>query len=292
LDPEDTYRMKDYNIPSSHSGEVRVRTLVPTAFDSDKEHKYPLLIFMHGGGMAAGSIRMEDYRMRNLCVRLNMSVVNVDYRLAPEYPFPTAINDCYSALKWVRRPFLSSSEPMHNADLLSASIQNVVVGGTSSGANLAAVLAQRASQDEFFALHNARLKGQILCMPMLCHPDAYPHEFKPYLRSFRSPKFVNGDGMITEESQRRSYRPIANPEISPLLFADRKSLPPLVAMVSGVDPTCDEGLLHERLVREAGVRTKLYTYPGAPHVHYYCWPTLKASMQALEDTHAGIQWLL
>lgn len=62
LDAEDTYRMKDYNIPSSHGGEVRVRTLVPTAFDSDKEHKYPLLIFMHGGGkLSAGFLHSPSF---------------------------------------------------------------------------------------------------------------------------------------------------------------------------------------------------------------------------------------
>ncbi|EIM86735.1 uncharacterized protein STEHIDRAFT_168663 [Stereum hirsutum FP-91666 SS1] len=283
---EGTYRVEDHAIAVDGT-EITARTLVPTPHGAEGRQKYPLLVFMHGGGFFAGSVRMEDHRLRHLCVDLKMSIVNVEYRLAPEHQYPVNLNDCYEALKWA----------VTNAELLCASPRHagLIVGGTSAGGNLAAALTQRAVSDPFFVKNGIQITGQLLFMPTLLHPDVRPEEFKPYLDSrptdlYRDEAITNMD--LIHGCYDMHQGPPADPEVSPLLFPNRTSLPPLVIFVSGLDPLSEECLLYERLLRQAGVSTKVFVYAGVPHAHFLTFPGLKASAELFEDTKIGIRWLL
>ncbi|KAI0946573.1 hypothetical protein AcW1_010003 [Taiwanofungus camphoratus] len=143
-------------------------------------------------GWIFGTLDMDDYSLRILCVDLQICIVNVEYRrvvahlfsqpksitgvnlcrLAPEHSFPTGLNDCYAALKWTS----------NNQRLLSGSSSiGFLLGGQSAGSNLAAVIARRARDDPFFAKH--RITGHILQIPVVLHADAYPEEYKSELLS-------------------------------------------------------------------------------------------------------------
>lgn len=157
-------------------------------------------------GWSVGSVELDDYFLRQLSVDLKLSTVNIEYRyahdlmlrrgthshqpcrLAPEHPFPTAVNDCLAALKWVSTyipprvclPFLipiPHLQVVQNTELLKADLKKgFLVGGQSAGGNLAAVLAHETLADPFFAGPGRQLTGQVLREPLLIHPDAYPAE--------------------------------------------------------------------------------------------------------------------
>ncbi|KAL6303667.1 Alpha/Beta hydrolase protein [Sparassis latifolia] len=125
-------RVVDHKVPVE-AGEITVRSLVPSA--ATKGKTFPLLVWFHGGGFTFGDLNNDDYRLRILCVKLQLAVVNVEYRLAPEHPYPVPWNDAYTATKWAAE----------NASLLSASLdEGFIVAGLSAGANLAGYIAHRA----------------------------------------------------------------------------------------------------------------------------------------------------
>jgi len=120
---------------------------------------------------------MDDTYMRRLCVDLQISILNVQYRLAPEFPFPTGINDAYAALKWAAE---------NTSQLSSSPSKGFIVGGLSAGGNFTAVLSRRARDDPFF--EGRQLTGQLLQVPVIIHPSAYPEEYKAELNSFEQLK--------------------------------------------------------------------------------------------------------
>ncbi|KAI0057883.1 alpha/beta-hydrolase [Artomyces pyxidatus] len=175
LPDESKYRVEDHKVPSD-SGGIRVRVVIPAG---GAEATYPLVVWIHGGGWVVGNIDQDDYFTRVLSVELQATIVNVEYRLAPQNPFPAGLNDCYAAVKWVRPSpcflpiFISRLQAASNADRLSVSLQKgFVVGGQSAGANLSAVIAHRALADPFF--RDKPLTGQHLSVPPTLRYEAYP----------------------------------------------------------------------------------------------------------------------
>ncbi|KAI0030939.1 Alpha/Beta hydrolase protein [Vararia minispora EC-137] len=250
---------------------------------SDVEPKsvFPLLVYFHGGGFITGSIEENDFRLQMLCVEHQISILNVDYRLAPEYPFPVPMDDCMAAMKWA----------IANPSLLSTDVRKgLIVMGTSAGAQLATVTALRARDDGFFA--EARLTGQILQIPMTCHPDAYPEKYSDQLLSLQqnanAPK-------LTAREVRFAWKLLKGPPsdlyTSPLL-APLHRLPPTFLQVTGLDPLRDDGLVYERLLREAGVKTMLQIYPGVPHTFEITYPEIAAAKKYKEDLDEGLRWVL
>ncbi|OCH92006.1 hypothetical protein OBBRIDRAFT_791755 [Obba rivulosa] len=280
LPPESEYRVQDYQIPVE-DGEVTVRCLAPTPAGQENE-TFPLLFWTHGGGWRFGGLDMDDLNLRAVCVEFQIAVVNVDYRLAPEYPFPTGLNDAYAGMKWAT----------NNASLLSADLsKGFLIGGTSAGGNLAAVMAHRAQHDPFF--EGRRVTGQLLQIPVTCHPDAYPEKYKDELLSFET---VGDPRLVTGEHLRVSYKnygaPATDPECSPLLYPSHKGLPPAFLQVCGTDPLRDEALLYERLLREDGVKTKLEVYPGVGHGFHGQAAETKSAKKFAQDFKDGLKWLL
>ncbi|KAJ7473591.1 Alpha/Beta hydrolase protein [Mycena galericulata] len=279
--PKDTeYHISDHQLDVV-GGTIRVRSLVPVAKEGSHQ-TYPLMVWLHGGGWMIGNIELDDYQLRTICVELQISILNVEYRLAPEHPHPTGLNDCYSALKWAA----------NSASLLSADLQKgFLLCGLSAGGNLAAIVAHRARDDPFFK--NKKLTGQLLQVPPVVHPDAVPEKYKSRLLSFEqnkdAPLMTAKDGLLCYHLLGGSP---TDPEVSPLLYPSHAGLPPAFIQVCGLDPLRDDGLLYEALLREDGVETQIIAYPGVPHGFQVLLPGLKMAKKWEQDFKAGIRFLL
>ncbi|CCM02387.1 uncharacterized protein FIBRA_04483 [Fibroporia radiculosa] len=280
LPPESKYRVRDHQIPVD-GGEIAIRCVIPTPSGNEDE-VFPLMLWIHGGGSITGSLDTDDFYLRDLSVDLQISIVNVDYRLAPEHPFPNGLNDCYAALKWA----------VENAPLLSASLaKGFIVGGQSSGANFTAVLAHRVRDDPFFA--DRPLSGHILQYPTIVHPEAVPEKYKSELLSTETEKdapfFTTANiHFIARLAKAEPF----NPECSPLLYPSHKGLPPAYIQVCGWDPVRDECLLYEKVLREDRVATKLDVYPGVPHAFAAMFPSISLAVKHDKDLRQAIRWLL
>jgi len=277
LPKETEYRLADHHVDVA-DGKILVRSLVPTS----KEGSYPLMVWMHGGGWATGNVDMDDYQLRAICVEHQISILNVEYRLAPEHPHPTGLNDSYSVLKWA-----AGSPELFSADLR----KGFIVGGFSAGGHLATVMAHRARDDPFF--QDKPLTGQLLHAPALVHPDAVPEKHQLSLLSYEQNKHIP---FLPRESIVWSYNQLGgtptDPEVSPLLYQSHKGLVPTVIQVCGLDPLRDEDLLYGRLLQDEGVKTRTTTYPGVPHAFQYVFPAFKIAVKWAEDYRAGLRWLL
>ncbi|KAL4242887.1 AB hydrolase superfamily protein [Abortiporus biennis] len=227
---------------------------------------------------------MDDF-LRPTVVKLQVVLISVDYRLAPEFPFPTGLNDSYAALKWA----------LENAAVLKIyPSKGVLVGGASSGANFAGAIALRARDDHFFKQPGFSVTGQVLRVPSVVHPGAdIPEEYKKELLSMEQ----NKDVPILNKSdilQIIEYyqAPPNDPDISILLAPSHSGLPPAFFQIAGYDTLRDEGILYEKVLKESGVQTKIEIYPGVPHGGPSPFPHLPAATKCANDFDKGLEWLL
>lgn len=206
------------------------------------------MLWMHGGGFVLGRPEMDDVRVSGLAAALGIAVVSTRYRLAPEHPFPAALDDCQAAWHWLQ----------DNAALLGVDPGRVVVGGNSAGAGLAAALVQR--------LHDAggrQPAGQLLVYPMLDdRTGADPSQDS--VRHLAWTALSNRTGWS-------SYLdgPPGRPDVPeyavPARRADLSGLPPAWIGVGSEDLFVDECRTYAARLQEAGVPTELVVVDGAPH---------------------------
>ncbi|KAI0708768.1 Alpha/Beta hydrolase protein [Cerioporus squamosus] len=262
-------------------GEITIRYVRPAAGDGDT---FPVLVWFHGGGWMLGDIDSDDAHLRTICVELNIAVVNVDYRLAPEYPFPIPFEDSYTALEWVVN---------HASELKIDLKKGFLVGGDSAGANMSAAITIKAREDPLFREYP--LTGQYLREPTVLHHGAVPEKYQDEIRSFSE---FTSTPILNTESMHRFLNVYAPPtsardeRVSPLLAGSHAGLPPAFIQVQELDPLRDEGILYEKLLRQAGVPTKVILYPGCFHAFHYCFPHIAAAVKLDRDAREGIKWLL
>ena len=205
----------------------------------------PLLVFFHGGGWVYGDLDSHDPPCRFLAERSGVRVLSVDYRLAPEHPFPAAYDDVVAAYRWVTE----------NAASLGADVSRLGVGGDSAGGNLAAVTAIEAART-----------GLPLAFQLLVYPGTDATQHTESRRLF-------GHGLyLTEEFLDRSlaaYVPEpterADPRVSPLLADLPGGLAPAYVATAGFDPLRDEGEAYARALVDAGVEVELRRFPDQIH---------------------------
>ncbi|OCH90775.1 hypothetical protein OBBRIDRAFT_776390 [Obba rivulosa] len=281
LPAKSEYRVEDHMIPVE-GAQMALRCLIPIP-RADKGQTFPLFYWIHGGAGRLGTIELDDLLLRTICVEFQITVVNIEYRLAPEYKFPVGVNDTYAGLKWAAE---------HASQLSADLAKGFIVGGASAGGYLTAVVTHRALDDPFFV--DRPLTAQILCIPMVIHPDAYPEKYKSELQSVE--ELATSTPTFNKEDLYESYNDQGsdpfNPESSPLLYISHTGLPPTYFQVCGLDLLRDEGLLYERLLREAGITTKLDVYPGVPHGFHLFFPKIKQAVKYEEDFRKGLAWLL
>ncbi|GCE16011.1 alpha/beta hydrolase [Tengunoibacter tsumagoiensis] len=232
---------------SGLEGEPNVRILVylPTSVQGP----LPTLLWIHGGGYVMGSADAEDLMVKSIVSNVGCAAVSVDYRLAPETPYPGPIEDCYAALKWI----------FTHANELGIDPQRIAVGGSSSGGGLAAALALLTRDRGEFSL-----AFQLLLAPMLDDRTctlANPH---PY----------TGEFIWTPEANRFGWTSLLGHEpgqsnVSPYAAAARaehlEGLPATFINVGALDLFLEEDMEYARRLMRAGVSTELHVYPGAYH---------------------------
>ena len=206
----------------------------------------PALIFFHGGGWVIGDLETHDVLCRQLTAAAGISVVNVDYRLAPEHKFPAAVDDAWTATRWVAA---------HAAEL-GIDASRLAVGGDSAGGNLAAVVALLARD------HG----GPALGLQVLTYPVTDVAAESPSYAEFADGFMLTRDSMrwffdqyLASKDQAADFR------ASPLRAKSLTGLPPALIVTAGFDPLRDEGEAYARRLREAGVRVDTICYGGMVH---------------------------
>ncbi|KAH9855494.1 Alpha/Beta hydrolase protein [Lenzites betulinus] len=265
-------------------GEIPIRCYWPT-IESGSDKTFPVFVWMHGGGWVFPGIESDDYLMRILSNALQLAIVNVGYRLAPENPWPIPNDDSYAAVKWAAA----------NMDVLHGDAsKGFLIGGISAGAHMAGSITHRVLSDPFFKDH-PKPTGQVLQIPPLVHPEAVPEEYKANVTSMEQNKDAP---MLNKEQSYHFYglvqAPPFDPDFSPLLYPIEqfKELPPVYMQVAGLDPVRDLGLVYIEKLKLAGVPSKLDVYPGAPHGFHLIYQETKVAKKFQSDLRDGIRWLL
>lgn len=211
----------------------------------------PALLHVHGGGMIIGSARSMRHGPAGMAAALGMPVASVEYRLAPEHPFPAPQQDCLAALHWLAG----------NAKALGVDPDRIGITGESAGGGLAAATALIARDTD-----GPKLAGQFLTYPMLDHRTGGPD--CPY----RNP--MTGEFVWTRPSNVFGWAALRGDYeasdarkgwFSPALADDLRGLPPTWIGTGSLDLFLDENLEYARRLTAAGVPVELHSYPGAVH---------------------------
>ncbi|RDL29588.1 uncharacterized protein BP5553_10707 [Venustampulla echinocandica] len=271
---------KDFRCATTDEQTIPLRVYKPSSIPSGVQ--LPVFIFYHGGGYCFGTLSSEDGFCSWMVEKVGIIVVNVCYRHTPEWKWPAQREDAFNALNWV----------FDNIDLISGDQNKVLVGGRSSGSNLAAGVSLRDKD-----VHGkSRIRGQILDLPHVCHTSVFPADLiAPGKGSFEE----NIDAPIlpatridffnklldVKDPTERYYSVLLAPE------ADLAGLPAAYFLVAGRDPLRDEALLYEAKLKRAGVKTDVNVYPGVPH-GFRRYRDLKMSRQYDKDLVKAFKWLL
>jgi acetyl esterase len=233
-----------------------------------KNEKLPALVFFHGGGWTIGDIDTHDVLCRELAIGARCVVVSVDYRLAPEYPFPAAVDDCLAATRYVA----------DNAAKLN--IGGIAVGGDSAGGNLAATVSLLARD-----AGGPRIAFQLLIYPATDQRLATPSHER------------NAQGyLLTRDAIdyfRRAYLPNDKDwtdwRASPLLAKSHANLPPALVITAGYDPLLDEGRAYAERLKAAGVRVEYREYADMVHGFILFGGVLDTAKAAVADCCAALR---
>ncbi len=208
----------------------------------------PVLIWMHGGGYIIGKPEMEDTVCIPFVRELGISIVSVDYRLAPKHPFPAGLEDCYSALIWAKQ----------NSEAFGFDASRIAVGGTSAGAGLAAALAQLAHDRK-----EATPVFQLLTYPMLDDRTALHRD----IDDSNSPTWSQKSNRFGWESYLGEH--YGADEILaysvPARREDLTGLPPAWIGVGTLDVFYEEDMMYAQRMKEAGIECDLNVVEGAFH---------------------------
>ena len=223
-------------------GDLPARLYVPS---NAAPEPGPLLVFFHGGGFIYGSLDSHDATCRVLAERAGVRVLAIDYRLAPEHPFPAAHDDCLAAYRWV----------LQHAASIGADPQRLAVGGDSAGANLAAATAIAAAEE-----------GLPLAFQLLVYPAVDAKRDTRSLELFSEGFYLTSGFMELANS---SYTPVVaertDIRISPLRHDVQAGLAPAYLCTAGFDPLRDEGEAYARALAAAGVQVQLRRFPDLIH---------------------------
>jgi len=210
---------------------------------------FPIIVYFHGGGWVFGNPDYADGGCRYLAASAHSIVVSVDYRLAPEYPFPIPVQDGYDAFLWVSE----------NATALQGNSSEIYVAGDSAGGNIAAVVSQWSVEKS-----GPKVAGQALIYPVTntnFNTSSYERFGKGY--------GLDRDGMIWFANQYfGDSNERINPSVSPLIAKDLHNLPRTILIAAEYDVLLDEGIAYVTRLKECGVEAKHIIMPGLIHSYF------------------------
>ncbi len=250
--PFEPVPFEDTTVPGP-GGPIPIRIYRP-------ENPTGALIWSHGGGWVLGNIAVVHGVCATLARRANVTVISVDYRLAPEHPFPAAFEDVWAVTEWA-----------HGIRGQLGSTGRIAIGGDSSGGNLAAVAAR-----------HARDRGMEIALQVLVYPvtDAdldtvsYTDNAKGY--------WLTRAGMVYFWEQYVPEGDRFDPDASPLRADDLTGVAPAIVITAEFDPLRDEGEAYAARLEQAGVPVTLKRYDGLVHGFFRC----SAVLEAATDAHA------
>lgn len=240
--PAEVARVEERTIDGP-GGPIRLRIYTPRGTGP-----FPLLVFYHGSGFVLCSLDTHDGMCRNLCAGAGQVVVSVDYRLAPEHPFPAAPDDCLAATRWAAA----------HAVELGADAARMILCGDSAGGNLAAVTALRLRDEG-----GPRPIGQALLYPVVDFHDgpwpSYVENAEGYGLTRATMEWFLGHYIADPATQAR------HPHAAPLHARDLSGLPQAYISTAEYDPLRDEAEAYAARLREAGVPVMLTRFAGMNH---------------------------
>lgn len=255
----------EHELPASDGGSFRVRVLTPPGAPT------ALVVYLHGGGWVTSDIDYQyDAVGRRLCLDAQATMVMVNYRKAPEHPFPAAVEDAWAALTWAAE---RSSE-------LASPEAPLIVAGDSAGGNLAAVMAQRARDRG-----GPHIDFQILVYPVTDCDFSRPSYNAPENQLLLSRPVMEWfwDHYLPDPAER------AQPDASPLHHPDLSGLPPAYICLAEHDPLYDEGLEYARELEAAGVPVECETAAGQMHIFFQMANLLPGCTEAIDTVAARIR---
>ncbi|MCU1480731.1 MAG: Alpha/beta hydrolase fold-3 domain protein [Subtercola sp.] len=251
---------------SAGPDELQLRLYSPANFSAGS------IVFFHGGGWMMGDLNTNDTLCRELCAEAQASVVSVEYRLAPEHPYPAAIHDGVAALRWLAS----------GADGLVQGTNRIAVAGHSSGGNIAAVLAQLASTGEAPTVVHQLLLSAVLDSDLT--RDSYRE---------------NGTGLLMTSAEMEWYWELycpdpnrrEEPAASPLRRASLIGLAPATVVIAERDVLRDEELQYAARLKAAGVPVHTIFVTGVPHL-FLTFPPMPSRNNALTESATQLRQAL
>jgi acetyl esterase len=232
-------RVEDITLPARDGHAMPARLYAPRS-----DAALPVLLYIHGGGFSVGSLTTHDVLCRQLSRQGHCAVVSLDYRLAPEHHFPTAVHDSWDALNWLYQ----------NGQTLGLDTTRLAVGGDSAGGTLAAVCALMA-----------RDAGLPLRLQLLFYPGCIAHQDTASHHTFAEGFMLDKDTVdwffanYIDEADRDDWR------FAPMNAPDHAGLATAWIGLAECDPLVDEGVQYADTLRMAGVAVDLEIYKGVVH---------------------------
>lgn len=254
------------------AGDVHVRILRPRP-GGDDDRALPVLVYVHGGGWVIGDVESDDVVPRALANRARCVVVSVDYRLAPEHPFPASHDDVLAVTRWV----------MDHGDELDADPARVVIAGESAGATMAVATCAALAQEG----HRLPV-AQLLVYPVT---DLVGEDYPSYHDADGIAPLTVGLLRWFGEQETTDTAELADPRLSPLLAAPDQlaAQPPTLVLTAEGDPLRDQGERYARALMDAGVHVTLSRFPGVMHGFLGRVASLDGARQALLQATALVR---
>jgi acetyl esterase len=258
-------KAENFTIPGP-GGEICARSYAPIAAVGP----LPTLIYFHGGGFVVGSLGSHDGLCRLFTAEGGFKVIAVDYRLAPEHPYPAAVDDAWAATQWIEA----------NAAQIGVDAGRIAVGGDSAGGMLAAIVTQLA-----------RDKGGLkIAYQLLMFPNTQMGGETSSLNEFAV-------GYLLERQAIEYFASLYLPpdidknlaKVSPLRAKDFAGLPPAYVMLGGYDPLHDEGLAYAEKLRAAGVKVTIADYADMVHCFIYLQTVLPQAHDAVAKAAKAVK---
>lgn len=258
---DDAITQSEFDTCHADGTKIRIKVYAPVG----QTETLPVVLFIHGGGYVFGSIEANDAKCAQYVKGANCVVVSVDYRLAPEDPYPAAIEDCYLALQWI----------VANQSQLNIDETRLAVVGGSTGGGLTAALTLLARDRK-----GPAIKFQMPLFPML----------DDRCTTFSSKEITNKRVWSREHNQfawsmyLRGVEGETPKYAAPLRETDFRNLPPTYTMVGSLDPFRDETMQYVKVLTDAGVPIEFHLYPGGYHEFESMVPEAAISKRAIEET--------
>lgn len=249
-------RVSEYEIPVEDDGIV-LRSYRPSG-----DGPFPMLVYYHGGGWVRGNIDTHDRLCRSLTNDAECVVVSVDYRLAPEHPFPIPLEDAYAALEWTQQ----------YGALLDGDPTTIAVGGDSAGGNLAAAVSLMSRDFD-----GPSIATQLLLYPITDHAfttPSYDENAEGYMLTRVGMQWYWDHYLVRRIDGRHPYA-------SPLQAHNLHDLPPAIVVTAGYDPLRDEGTAYADRLTESGVSVEHLHYDDMLHA-FVSFPSIEPGQEALE----------